>query len=165
MDESDALNKIICIIRITAFVLPCILIQTFLQQLYQAFLTQGLHMDRKSVKNVPAYFLFAFEPLTVLVVVPVMIKLAFPLLTHCGIELTPLKRMGTGMVFGTLSVAVAGVVEMKRNMPIYGTFQQESFDGATVNASRMNIFYQTPQYLFYGFAESLVFSTGSYLLL
>ena len=126
-------------------------------QIYVAFAKQSFFMN---LKGVPIYLVLLFYPLTISVLVPVIDKLALPLLTRCGVEVTPLKRIGAGMVFCALSLALAGVVEMQRNKPLYGTFQQELLYGTTVNASTMSVFFQVPQHVFYGFANILVFATG-----
>ena len=127
------------------------------------FTHQGSHMNLSPLKSnsIPVLSLNAFQNLAAVILIPVMDKFVFPALPYFGVRLTPLKKMGAGMLFAAASFFVAGVVEMERKKPKYGVFQQELYS-STVNASGLSIFYQSPQYLLLGTADVLTWITGTY---
>ena len=122
-------------------------------------------MDLTLTKNVrlSAASLNAFECIAVIILIPLMGKIVFPVLPKIGIRLTPLKKMSAGMLFAAVSVGVAGWVEIERKKSIleHGTFKQKLFD-SSANASHMSIFYQTPQYVLLGAGEVLLSVTGKF---
>lgn len=111
--------------------------------------------------KVPVASLNAFEALAVLVMIPFFDRIIYPIITHRGLRLTPLRKIGAGMLLAAASVGVAALVEVERKHVIKekGYFEQNPFSNS-VNASYMNIFYQVPQYMLLGTSEVLVAVTG-----
>lgn len=109
----------------------------------------------------PAASLTVFENGTLIILIPILDSVVYPVLRYCGVKITPLKKIGVGMLFAAASVAVAGVIEIERKNFIkeYGIFYQTPFNKAT-NASSMVILYQAPQFVLMGISEILVSITG-----
>ena len=109
----------------------------------------------------PAASLTVFENGTLIILIPILDGAVYPFLRYCGVKITPLKKIGVGILFATASVAVAGVIEIERKNFIkeYGIFYQTPFDKPT-NASSMVILYQAPQFILMGISEILVSITG-----
>ena len=127
-----------------------------------SFLRQGTQMKLKTKYfEVPVASLSVFDSLIIIVLIPILAKGAYPLLRRLGINVTPLRKIGVGMIIAATSLVVAGVIEIKRKDFIkeYGTFYQSPFDKPT-NASSMSILYQVPQYVLVGASEVLVVITG-----
>ena len=112
--------------------------------------------------SLPAASLNLFENIPLLVLIPFIDRVVYPGLHHLGFNLTPLRRIGVGLLFAAGSVALGGIIEMERKhvLQTNGTFKQDLFN-KTVNASTMSVFYQVPQYILQGASEVLVGVTGN----
>ena len=106
----------------------------------------------------PAASLSLFEIVSLLILIPFIDRVVYPGLLRIGINFTPLRRIGVGMLFAAGSVAFAGIIEIERKLG-YNRFEQDVFN-KTVNASTMSVFYQVPQYILQGTSEALVSVTG-----
>ena len=111
--------------------------------------------------TMPAASLYLFEITMLLILIPIVDRIIYPSLRYFGIDFTPLKKMGVGMLFAMGSVLMAGFMEIERKKYIdtHGYFKQHPFD-TPVNASQMNIFYQVPQYVLQGTGEVLTSIPG-----
>ena len=96
--------------------------------------------------------------ISLLILIPFIDRVVYPGLRRVGLDFTPLRRIGAGLLFAAGSVALAGFIEFERKDG-YGTFQQDVFN-KTGNASTMSVFYQVPQYILQGTSEALVSVTG-----
>eukprot|EP00117_Sycon_ciliatum_P005261 scpid23367/ scgid4379/ Solute carrier family 15 member 4; Peptide transporter 4; Peptide/histidine transporter 1 len=110
---------------------------------------------------IPASVFTAVNPLTILLTIPLMQYLVYPIWKRLsqGVPISQLKRIGVGMMFAVLSVAMAYIVEVKRRQDDnwdFKNFTTTSSPDRTLPISRLSIFYQIPQYLFSGIAEVLV---------
>ena len=112
--------------------------------------------------TIPAASLAIFDVVSVLIFIPIMDRVIYPLVQYCGIQLTPLRKIGAGMLLAAASVGVAGVIEMKRKdvWESGGTYCQVVFDEPR-NASSLNIFWQVPQFVLIGSSEVLTSITGT----
>ena len=124
------------------------------------YLLQGSYMDLKITKNLsfPAASLSLLEIVSLLILIPFFDRVVYPGLLRIGVQFTPLRRIGVGMLFAAASVAVAGIIEIERRHS-HGKSEQDVFN-ETVNASTMSVFYQVPQYILQGTSEALVSVTG-----
>lgn len=111
--------------------------------------------------TMPAASLYLFEITMLLILIPIVDRIIYPTLRHFGVNFTPLRKMGVGMLFATGSVIMAGLMEIERKKYIasHGYFEQHPFD-TPVNASQMNIFFQVPQYVLMGTGEVLTSIPG-----
>ena len=132
----------------------------FLQGL-TTYVLQGSYMDLKITEKLsfPAASLSLLEIVSLLILIPLIDRVVYPGLLRIGVQLTPLRRIGVGMLFAAGSVAVAGIIEIERKHG-HGKFEQDVFN-ETVNASTMSVFYQVPQYILQGTSEALVSVTGA----
>lgn len=53
------------------------------------------------------------NPIMILILVPVVDSVIYPLIKKCGLNFTPLKRMTVGMLMAALAFAAAGVVQLQ----------------------------------------------------
>ena len=124
---------------------------------------QGSYMNLEVTSNFmfPAASLSLFEGATLLLLIPLMDKVVFRVLRRLGVEFTPLRRIGVGMLFACSSVALAGFIEIERKhiLKTHGAISQTVFN-KTINASLMSVFWQVPQYILQGTGEVLVSVTG-----
>jgi peptide/histidine transporter 3/4 len=116
--------------------------------------------------SLPAASLSIFDILSVLILIPFMDKVVYPLLRYIGFHFTPLRRIGVGMVFASASVAVAGLVEIKRRQNYEnGHIVIQHLFNKQFNASDMTVFYQVPQFILIGTSEVFTSITGIYHLI
>jgi len=127
------------------------------------YLLQGSYMNLKVKRNLlfPVASLSLFETATLLLLIPLMDRVIFPILSRLGVEFTPLRRIGVGMLFACSSVALAGIIEIERKhiLKTDGAINQTVFN-KTIDASPMSVFWQVPQYILQGTSEVLVSVTG-----
>ena len=131
-------------------------------QMQTTFLLQATYMRLEFDKfTVPAASLSLFDIVAVLVLIPIMDHVVYPLVSYFGISFTPLRRVGVGMLFASASVIVAGVVEIhRRNTWKDGDFFIQNVFDETRNASSVNVFWQIPQFMLVGASEVLMVITG-----
>ena len=129
-------------------------------QMQSSFLLQGLNMDlRLGSFEIPAASLSLIDAMIILLLIPFMDRIVYPLLQRYNITLTPLRRIGGGMVFATLSVIAAAVTEVYRRDQVEGKLIND-FGGKTYNASSMSVFCQVPQFLLIGTSEVFASISG-----
>lgn len=135
---------------------------TIYSQMQTTFLIQATYMRLKFDKfTVPAASLSVFDIVAVLVLIPIVDHVVYPLVSYCGISFTPLRRIGVGMLLASASVIVAGVVEIqRRNTWKGGGFCKQEVLDETINASSVNVFWQIPQFMLVGASEVLTVITG-----
>ncbi|XP_070572643.1 solute carrier family 15 member 4-like [Ptychodera flava] len=146
-------------------------------QMMTTFLIQGLHMkispnaQNSTALNgtgyqtavpyekgfqVPASWLMLFDVLLLLVLIPIMDRLVYPCLDRRGCHLSMLKRIAIGMVFSTMAMASAGILEQQRRScyedVTCGEWPQTISD-TTYYGANMWIFWQIPQYTLIGISE------------
>ena len=115
--------------------------------------------------SVPAAFLSIFDIFIILLLIPFMDHVVYPLLGYFGISFSPLRRIGVGMLLAAGSMIVAGLVEIKRRHAVEeGHFFDQVVFGEHRNASTVNIFWQVPQFLLIGSSEVLSVITGTYII-
>lgn len=125
------------------------------------YLIQAQYMKIKFGISFPAASLSIFDIVTVLILIPFMDKVVYPLLRYIGFHFTPLRRIGVGMLFAAASVAVAGWVEIERRKRFQdGHVVHQKLFNRNINASDMPIFYQVPQFLLIGTSEVFTSITG-----
>lgn len=108
--------------------------------------------------NIPIASLSAIGTLGILILIPFMEKLVYPLLAKFDIRPSQLQRIGLGMVISTASMACAGGIEWYRVQQCCSL--EDRGDIHLTNVSRITIFYQVPQYTLQALSEVLVSVTG-----
>ena len=69
--------------------------------------------------KIPAASLSLFDIIIILVLIPFMDRVVYPLFAKWKIKLSSLRRMGIGMIFAILSVVVAANIEVAMNILIH----------------------------------------------
>ena len=116
--------------------------------------------------TIPVASLSLFDILSVLVLIPIMDKLVYPLLAKFGIRPSQLQRIGFGMLLATASMVCAGGLELYRvkQCCMYQHRPSESNENGT-EVANITIFYQVPQYTLIGLSEVFTSVTGMYAFL
>lgn len=84
-------------------------------QMNSNFITQGCQMDTSlGSSQVSPTLLLALNCIVIVISIPIIQHLLVPLVTKCGVNVTPLKRVGFGMFLTVLAMIVAGILEMLR---------------------------------------------------
>jgi POT family proton-dependent oligopeptide transporter len=86
------------------------------------------------------------NPLLVLLLIPVFDFGVYPGLRRAGVDFSPLRRIGVGMLFAASAFAAAAVLE--------------SFIAAAETANSVHVAWQLPQYLLLTIGEVLISITG-----
>ncbi|KAH9604816.1 hypothetical protein KSS87_008653 [Heliosperma pusillum] len=146
------------VIRMLPIWATTIIFWTIYAQMTTFSVSQATTMDRHIGKSfqIPAASLTVFFVGSILLTVPIYDKVIVPIsskLLHNPQGLTPLQRIGVGLVFSTLAMVSASLVEIKR----LNTAQSEGIvdkPGAIVN---MSVFWLIPQFFFVGSGEAFTY--------
>ncbi|KAL5018748.1 hypothetical protein ScPMuIL_004470 [Solemya velum] len=153
-------DGVISVIRVLPIFLCVIFFWAIYSQMQSTFFLQSERMDIKIGDfQLPAAFLNAFNTIMILLFVPLMDRLVYPLLKKINRHPSNLQRIGVGLVLSGLSVFVAGGVEILRKEHLTGDNQQ-ILAGETFNASSMSVFWQVPQFALVGASEVFASITG-----
>ncbi|XP_071108042.1 solute carrier family 15 member 4-like [Haliotis cracherodii] len=147
-------------------VIPVYLLMIFYWVIYsQMQSTFFLQSERLNIKigdvKIPAAMLAIFDILIILVFIPLVDRVIYPLFRRLGHPLKQLQRMGVGLLLVGGSVVTAGVVEVYRKQVMSGrgaviqVLGDEKF-----NASSMSVLVQVPQFAFVGASEVFASITG-----
>jgi len=119
----------------------------------QAGQMQGHGMPNDLMQN--------FDPISIIVFIPILDKIVYPLLRKMKIELKPIARITIGFVLAGLCIAYAAIVQhiIYTAGPCYGS------PGACAAGedlpNHVHIAVQTPAYVFIGLAEIFISGTLS----
>ena len=151
----DGVIAILCMLPVFFFM---IMFWAIYSQMQSTYFLQGERMDL-SVNDfiIPVAFLNAFNTVAVLVTIPVLDRLVYPCFRKMGRPLTYLQRIGVGFILSTLSVCVAGVLEIYRKKHL-GFHQKVGTE--TFFASKVTVFLQAPQFVLVGAAEAFTSIAG-----
>ena len=110
---------------------------------------------------IPIASLTLFDILSVLVLIPIMDKLVYPLLAKFEIRPSQLQRIGFGMLLATASMVCAGGLELYRvnQCCMYQHRQNDGNENGT-EVANITVFYQVPQYALIGLSEVFTAVTG-----
>ncbi|CAA0831486.1 Protein NRT1/ PTR FAMILY 6.3 [Striga hermonthica] len=135
-----------------------IMFWTVYAQMTTFSVSQATTMDRQigSSFKIPGASLTAFFVLAILLTVPVYDRLIFPVcrrLVNNPHGLTPLQRIGVGLVLSILAMAAAAITEVKR-------LRVARAHGLTRNSAAtvpMTVFWLVPQFLLVGSGEAFTY--------
>lgn len=100
-----------------------------------------------------------FNSFFVLLLIPVFEKFIYPLLRR-RFAMTPLQRMGTGLILTVLSFVVAGFVQLQVNKGVFVEEPDNPDCKTCCQSNCVNIFVQVPQYLILTAGEIFFSITG-----
>ncbi|PPJ51210.1 hypothetical protein CBER1_07517 [Cercospora berteroae] len=122
----------------------------------QAAQMQGHGMPNDLMQN--------FDPISIIVFIPILDRFVYPALRKMHIELKPIARICIGFVLASLCVAYAAIVQhlIYSSGPCYGKpgHCPAGMDGETPLPNHLHIAVQTPAYVFIGLAEIFISVTG-----
>ncbi|XP_047071056.1 protein NRT1/ PTR FAMILY 8.2-like [Lolium rigidum] len=148
-----------CVLRLLPVWACGIIFAAAYTQMSTTFILQGDTLDpRLGSFRVPAAVLSVFDTLSIIIWVPLYDCVVVPLarrLTGHNRGFTPLVRMGIGFVVLTITMLLAGVLEVARRRVLtrHGTY----IDTNGTEYVPMSIFWQVPQYVVVGAAEVFTF--------
>ncbi|XP_077999201.1 solute carrier family 15 member 4-like [Glandiceps talaboti] len=148
--------------RIVPVFLTIIPYWTIYMQMQSVYFLQGERMRLTHGDfTIPISSLNLFNIAIILVMIPLMDRVIYPCLENKGINFTPLRRMGFGMILATVSVILAAIVEIcrKNELRTNGGFPQE-ISNQIYNSSNISIFAQVPQFTLIGASEIFTSITG-----
>ncbi|EDO47131.1 predicted protein [Nematostella vectensis] len=132
-------------------------------QLYTTYILQGLHLHADfGVLVVPAAWMSLLEIAVVLIMLPLMEKIIYPVCIQCNFSLPLLWSVTFGMLLAVASVAMAGYLEMEKA----DYFTENGFTNQTTSCKvyhvvkGFNILWQMPQYALLGMSEVFASMTG-----
>jgi POT family proton-dependent oligopeptide transporter len=116
----------------------------------QAGQMQGYGMPNDLMQN--------FDPISIIVFIPILDMVVYPILRKFKIELKPIARITIGFFFGAICLAYAAIVQhiIYSSGPCYG-HPSDCPD----KKNNVHIAVQTPAYVFIGLAE--IFISGEFL--
>jgi len=149
----EQVEEVRLVVRLFPMFLATCFYWTVYSQMATLFVSQGIQMDtrvqfgKSTTLEIPPASLSSFDTISILVLIPLYDQGLVPLLKRCKKRITVLQRIGVGLVLATVSMVVAGTVEMRRlRLAHQGRFTP---DGSV----DMSVFWQTFQYLLVGASE------------
>ena len=106
-----------------------------------------------------------FDPISILVFVPILDRLVYPFLQKMHIPFRPIARISLGFIVASLSMMYAAIVQhlIYKSGPCYGQPLNcpAAFDaGGVAHGNNIHIAIQTPAYIFIGISEIFASVTG-----
>lgn len=133
-------------------------------QMSTTWFNQGCQMDlRIQGFTVPVAALSLFDTVVIVIMIPLLDTVVYPLLRRCGINLTLLQKIGGGFFIAGLSMMAAGLVEIAR----LDAFKAGNLAGPSVcdhtdppQTVGMSVLWQIPQFTLVGISEVLASVTA-----
>ncbi|XP_060577715.1 solute carrier family 15 member 4-like [Ruditapes philippinarum] len=111
--------------------------------------------------KLPAAMLNIFNTLIILILIPIMDRIVYPLLAKYGKSPTHLQRIGIGMVLAALAMLYAGMMEIIRKNDIRDNgYITQTLSKDEFNASKLTMFAQIPEFAFIGSSEVFASISG-----
>ncbi|KAL2892630.1 Protein NRT1/ PTR FAMILY 7.3 [Bienertia sinuspersici] len=148
-------EEVKCILRLLPIWLCTIMYSVVYTQMASLFVVQGAEMKTTIGSiHIPPATMSSFDVLSVAACIYFHSHVLNPLVIKLRKKgLTELERMGMGLIFGILSMIVAGIVEIYRLK--YAT--ENCTDCDSRYASSLNILWQIPQFVLVGASEVYMF--------
>ncbi|XP_055877764.1 solute carrier family 15 member 4-like isoform X2 [Biomphalaria glabrata] len=154
--EDHLVDGVVSVIKVIPFCFLVIMYWAVYSQMSNTFFAQSERMDVSmgGGVNVPAAALNVFNTVAIIIMIPIVDRLIYPCFNKMGKPLTYLKRIGIGFIFATLSMIVAGIVEISRKEYLdRANPLVQNLGGQNFNASTMSVFVQIPQFALVGASE------------
>ncbi|XP_076446957.1 solute carrier family 15 member 4-like [Babylonia areolata] len=154
--DDHTVESVKAVLRVLPVFLTIVMYWAVYNQMSTTFLFQGERLD-VSVGSIqiPASGLNAFNTIIIIILIPIVDRGLYPCMEKIGRPLSHLQRIGIGFVLASLSMVVAGVVEIARKdrMEEPGGTLIQDLGGEKFNASSMSVFVQVPQFALVGASE------------
>lgn len=121
-------------------------------------MTGNLTMQASTMKlnGVPNDIIQNLNPISIVIMIPIIDHGLYPLLRKCGIAFTPIKRMTTGFIIASLSMVAAAVMQyyIYEMNPDCGWYVNSGLpDGDSCPPAPINVWAQSLPYILVGLAE------------
>ena len=106
--------------------------------------------------GIPNDIMQNIDPLTVIIFIPIMDRLIYPMLRRVGIKFKPITRITMGFIFGSMAMAYAAIVQhlIYKSPPCY------NMPSNCDSGNQVHVAVQTPAYLLIGLSEIFASITG-----
>ncbi|EXJ80161.1 POT family proton-dependent oligopeptide transporter [Capronia coronata CBS 617.96] len=124
------------------------------------FVTQALQMRGHGIPN---DLMQNFDPISIIVFVPILDRLVYPMLRKRRIAFKPISRIVTGFTVAALAMMYAAIIQhvIYSRGPCYGhPLCDASIVDGTAQGNNIHIAVQTPAYMFIGISEIFASATG-----
>eukprot|EP00112_Aurelia_sp_Birch-Aquarium-sp1_P018553 Seg444.10 transcript_id=Seg444.10/GoldUCD/mRNA.D3Y31 product="Solute carrier family 15 member 4" protein_id=Seg444.10/GoldUCD/D3Y31 len=124
-------------------------------QIYSTFYYQGLHLDARVGKtSIPISWMSLFCIMAVMIVAPICDKIIYPACESREIHIPVIWKIIFGMVCACLSMIIAGCVESSGISHCSSkSIVQQTIGRLKIDAAKLTIFSQIPQYFLLGLSE------------
>eukprot|EP00462_Mataza_sp_D1_P018959 CAMPEP_0175132628 /NCGR_PEP_ID=MMETSP0087-20121206/7173_1 /TAXON_ID=136419 /ORGANISM="Unknown Unknown, Strain D1" /LENGTH=505 /DNA_ID=CAMNT_0016414989 /DNA_START=189 /DNA_END=1706 /DNA_ORIENTATION=- len=148
------------LLKLFPFLGLCIVYNAVYSQMSTTFFNQGCQMDLRLPGGVmtPVAALSLFDTIIVIVLIPLLDRVAYPLLHRCGYHPTLLQKIGFGFAISVCAMIAAGFVEMGR----LSAYQAGQLVGPSIcvahsppQAVDVSVLWQIPQFTLIGASEVL----------
>ncbi|KAL5017778.1 hypothetical protein ScPMuIL_003500 [Solemya velum] len=160
--DDRTVDAVVSVLRIIPIFIPIIFYWAIYSQMGTTFFVQSERMDlRAGGAKLPIAILNTFNSIIILVLIPIMDRIVYPILAKYGRHPSHLQRIGFGMVLAAASLFIAGGLEIIRkddiaaNGVITQTLSKDQF-----NASTISMFAQIPQFMLIGASEVFTSASG-----
>ncbi|VDH95549.1 solute carrier family 15 (peptide/histidine transporter), member 3/4 [Mytilus galloprovincialis] len=160
--SNDMVDGVIAVLRILPVFLLIIIYWAIYSQMQSSFFLQSERMNIYiGDAKMPAALLNIFNTIIILILIPIMDRIVYPFLAKINRSPSHLQRIGVGFILATLSVVVAGILEIyrKKNLASTGGVSQD-LAGDTFNASTISFFAQVPEFALVGASEVFTSISG-----
>ncbi|KAM9486814.1 solute carrier family 15 member 1 [Clarias gariepinus] len=81
------------------------------------------------------------NPILILTLVPIMDRIVYPLISKCGFNFTPLKRMTTGMFLAAMAFVAAALVQMEidKTLPVFPSSTQSQLKVVNMGNAQLQV--------------------------
>lgn len=164
VEDVESLGNILCIF--VAFI-PYWMVYF---QMETTYLMQGLHMrldphyiqlSEAAVFQIPAAWLTLFDVIFLIMLIPLLSQVIYPMLDKRGLSFPLMFRIIIGMFFASMSMIAAGALETYR-LDIFhsGGNITQIIGGDLYDAANVSIWWQIPQYSLIGVSEAFATVAG-----
>ncbi|KAI9812581.1 MAG: peptide transporter ptr2 [Pycnora praestabilis] len=131
-------------------------------QMLNNFISQAGVMQ---LHGIPNDIMQNIDPLTIILFIPILDRLVYPMLRKAGIPFRPITRITMGFIFGALAMAYAAIVQhlIYQAPPCYNAplaCDAAMLPDGTILPNQIHVAVQTPAYLLIGLSEIFASITG-----
>lgn len=160
--SNEMVDGVIAVLRVIPIFILVIIYWAVYSQMSTSLFLQSERMNISvGGTKLPAAMLNIFNTIIILILIPIMDLIVYPLLAKFNKSPSHLQRIGIGMVLAACAMVYAGVLEIyrKKDMAAHGYIQQSLAD-ETFNASELSMFIQVPEFAFIGSSEVFASISG-----
>lgn len=160
--SNEMVDGVIAVLRVIPIFILVIIYWAVYSQMSTSLFLQSERLDISvGDAKLPAAMLNIFNTVIILILIPIMDLIVYPLLAKFDRSPTHLQRIGVGMILAACAMIYSGILEIYRKNDIAnnGYIQQELAD-EKFNASKLSMFIQIPEFAFVGSSEVFASISG-----